>query len=259
MGTDHPKRSGWLARLITPPIAAMQFLTVLPPLIRRMLSPAEMGLAVGYFPLIGALLGGLLAALDWVLGYVLPQQVSTVAVLGVSILATGALHLDGFLDACDGLFGGYTPESRLEIMRDERVGAFGLAGGVILLLLKYAALITSTDRVAALVLALTLSRWAMALAVVLGPYARDRGLGRSMKDHAGSWQVIQATGIALAVAWTVDGWMGSAAMVLSGAVALLATRFALKRLPGLTGDLYGAISELVEVSVMLFYAVQVHR
>jgi len=50
---------------------------------------------------------------------------------------TGALHLDGFLDACDGLLGGYTPESRLEIMRDERLGAFALAGGVLLLLIKF--------------------------------------------------------------------------------------------------------------------------
>ena len=91
MNADPQTGSGWLSRLVTPPIAAMQFLTVFPPLIRRMLTPSEMGRAVGCFSLVGALLGGLLAALDWGLGYVLPQPVSTVMVLGASILATGAM------------------------------------------------------------------------------------------------------------------------------------------------------------------------
>jgi adenosylcobinamide-GDP ribazoletransferase len=78
-----------------------------------------------------------------------------------------------------------------------------------------------------------------------------------MKDHAGSRQVILATVVALAVAWLAGGWQGSVAMALAGVVALLAARFALRRLPGLTGDLYGAISELVEAAVLLFYAIQV--
>ena len=60
--------------------------------------------------------------------------------LAAWVVLTGALHLDGFLDAADGLLGGFTPERRLEIMRDERRGAYALAGGILLMLLQYSTL-----------------------------------------------------------------------------------------------------------------------
>jgi adenosylcobinamide-GDP ribazoletransferase len=255
MSEQTAPSSGWASRLFTPPIAALQFLTLFPPIIRRMFTPAEMGRAVGYLSLIGALLGGALGGLAWGLAYVFSPAVAAVLVLAASTVATGALHLDGFLDTCDGLLGGRTPEARLEIMRDERVGAFGLAGGVLLLLLKFTALAVCPTPAVALVLALTLSRWAIALAIVAFPYARDTGLGRSMKDHAGGRQVALATGTALVVAWLAGGWMGLASIALTGAVTWMGARFALKRLPGLTGDLYGALSELVETAVLLLFAV----
>jgi adenosylcobinamide-GDP ribazoletransferase len=247
----EPERqgSGWVA-----PIAALQFLTVAPPLVRRMFTAWEMGRAVGFFPLVGALLGLLLAGLNWGLGRAFPAGVSAVLVLAAWVLASGALHLDGFLDACDGLFGGHTPESRMAIMRDERVGAFGVTGGVLLLLLKAAALTVASDPVAALLLASTLGRWGMALAIVAFPYARPAGLGRAMKDHAGWREVALATIIALPVAWFAGGWIGLAAVALAGVVVLSVARFALARLPGLTGDIYGAMCEAVEAAVLLLFA-----
>jgi len=259
LSSDTPQNDGWTSRLFAPPIAALQFLTLCPPLIRRMFTPQEMGRAVGYFTLVGALLGCMLAGLDWLLRHVFPTPVSTVLVMSASVAATGALHLDGFLDACDGLFGGHTPEKRLEIMRDERVGAFGLAGGVLLLLIQFTALSASLNRTAALILAPTLSRWAMALSVALAPYAREKGLGRTIKDHAGKAQIALASVLALAAVWLVGGWMGWLALGLSGAVTWLAVRFALKRLPGLTGDLYGAIAELVGTTVLLLFAISPSR
>jgi adenosylcobinamide-GDP ribazoletransferase len=248
------EHAGWLGRWLTPPVAALQFLTLSPPIVRRMFTAQEMGRAVGHFPLIGALLGALLALLDWGLRLVFPASISTVLVLAASVFATGALHLDGLLDACDGLFGGYTPEKRLEIMRDERVGAFGLAGGVLLLLLKWSALATLADRAVALLLALTLSRWAISLAIVTAPYAREKGLGRAMKDHAGIAQVALSTAIALSAALLAGRWPGLAAVLASALTTWLVVRFALHKIPGLTGDLYGAISELVEAVVLLVYA-----
>jgi len=241
---------------LTPPLAALQFLTVSPPIVRRVFTLQEMGRSVGYFPLVGVLLGGLLVGLDRALACVFPAAVSAVLVLCVWVVVTGALHLDGFLDACDGLFGGHTPESRLEIMRDERVGAFGLAGGVLLLLLKATALAAIPSRTTALLLAPALARWgmALALAVVVFPYARRKGLGREMKDHASWKEVALATAIGLAVAWLAGGWLGLVAMALAGATVWAVARFVLARLPGLTGDVYGAISEMVEVVILLFAA-----
>jgi adenosylcobinamide-GDP ribazoletransferase len=251
---DIENESGLLSKLITPPLAALQFLTLSPPIVRRLFTPEEMGRAVGFFPLVGALLGAMLAGLDWALAHVFPTGVSTVLVLTAWVVATGALHLDGFLDTCDGLFGGFTPESRLEIMRDERVGAFGTVGGVLLLLLKTAALYAVPDRGISLLLAPTLARWGMTLVVVAFPYARPKGLGRAMKDHAGWEHLVLATAIGLAVVWFAAGWLGLVSMGLAGVTALAVARFVLPRLTGLTGDVYGAICEMVEAAILLLFA-----
>lgn len=255
--TEHEETGGrGTARVSKPlaaPLAALQFLTLTPPIVRRMFTPQEMGWAVGWFPLVGVLIGGLLGGLNWGLARVFPAGVSAALVLAAWVVITGALHLDGLLDTCDGLLGGRTAESRLRIMRDENVGAFGVAGGVLSLLLKGAALAATAHPLVAPLLAPTLGRWGMALAVVAFPYVRPEGLGRAMKDHAGWVQATWATGIALAVAWFACGWMGLAVLSLAGMVAWVIARFALARLPGLTGDIYGAICELVEAVVLLFF------
>lgn len=247
MAENHEKQTSdiWVA-----PLAALQFLTIVPPIIRRRFTAQEMGWSVGFFPLVGLLLGLVLAGLRWGSGYLLPPGVAAVLVLAAWVLMTGALHLDGLLDACDGLLGGYTPERRLEIMHDERVGAFGVIGGMLLLLLKYSALVT-LGPVARLILVPVLGRWGMVLAVVGFPYARTSGTGRVFKDYAGWHQMALATAIVLPVAWIVAGGMGLAGMALTGVLVFALARFALARLPGLTGDVYGAICELVEATVLL--------
>lgn len=232
-------------------LAAFQFLTTLPPLVRRPFTLSELGRAVGWFPLVGLALGAILAGLDWGLGQIFPVGVSTVLVMAVWLLASGAIHFDGFLDSCDGLFGGKTSEHRLEIMRDHRVGAFAVAGGGLLLLLRFAALSALPDRTLALILAPTLGRWAISLAIVAFPYAREQGLGRAMKDHAGWPQAALATVIAASVALTLGQWLGLAALVTAFLTALLCARFIQSRIPGLTGDSYGALCELTEVAVLL--------
>ena len=253
-GSPPPR---WASRVLAPPLAALQFLTLIPPIVRRSFSPAEMGRAVAFFPLTGALIGAVLAGLNRALAHVFSAGITAGLTLAAWVTITGALHLDGFLDSCDGLFGGHTPEKRLEIMHDERVGAFGLAGGVLLLLLKYAALVSTPFPAPVLFLAPALGRWSVSMAVIGFPYARSQGLGRTMKDHAGRTQALLATGVALAVAWLAASWLGLAALGLAGIVTWLAARFTLTRLPGLTGDLYGAICELVEMLILLLFAIEV--
>ena len=134
--TNRPERASPLAAFL----AAVQFLLISPAFIRRPFTARELGAAVGFYPLVGLILGGLLVGLDWLSGWLFPPLVRSALVLTGWVLLTGALHLDGFLDACDGLLGGFTPERRLEIMRDERVGAYALSGGILLLLIQFSAL-----------------------------------------------------------------------------------------------------------------------
>ena len=239
-------------------LTALQFLLVSPAFIKRPFTARELGAAVGFYPLVGLVLGSLLLAADYLLALFMPPLVRLALILTLWVLLTGALHLDGFLDACDGLLGGFTPESRLEIMRDEHFGAFALAGGVLLLLVKFSSLSAITPLAPALLLAPVLGRWGMAVALVAFPYARQQGLGRAVKDNAGLRQAIIATlfalTISLAVAWWWAEWRVLLALVSAALVVWAGARFTLRRIPGLTGDIYGALNEIIEVVVLLALA-----
>lgn len=235
-------------------LAALQFLTIFPPVVRRPFEAAEMGAAVGYFPLVGLGLGAVLAGLSWLLVQFLPASVGAVLVLAVWEILTGAIHLDGFLDSCDGLLGGCTVEHRLRILRDHNIGAYAMSGGVFLILTRYASLLAVTHVSLALLLAPVCGRWAVGVAVWLFPYARPEGLGRTFKDHATRAQAVLASAIALIAVWSLAGDTGLAALFVSGVVGWATGRFALARLPGLTGDVYGAICELSETASLLLLA-----
>lgn len=236
-----------------PLLAAFQFLTTFPAVIRRSFKADELGRAVGYFPVVGLALGGALYGLEIGLGLIFPLPVVAAILLAAWLLLTRALHFDGYLDTCDGLFGGFTPERRLEIMRDSRVGAFGVAGGGLLLLAKYAAIV-SLPHLSGLILAPVMGRWVLSMAIFAYPYAREQGLGRDMKDNLRWPQVFLSTAVTIFIAWWFAGWIGLLAFVLAGAVLWLGAGFILRRIPGLTGDSYGALCELAELAVLLLFS-----
>ncbi len=228
---------------------AFQFLTIVPPLLRRPLAPDELGRSVTFFPLVGLLLGLLLLGLHSVLSTIFPDLLTAAILLGVWTLCSGALHFDGLLDTVDGLLGGRDAEDRMRILRDARVGSFAVAAGGTVLLLKFAA-IGSIGAAGALVVAPVAGRWLTSMAVVLFSYARPAGLGRDMKDNAGWPQVAGATVIAAATVGFLAPSVGiaatGAAVVLACISAWTLVRFTLSRIPGLTGDIYGALCEVGE-------------
>ena len=237
-------------------IAAFQFLTIFPTLIKRMFTSREMGQSVGWFPLVGATLGALLYGVNHFAQMLFPASVSAALTIFAWVFFTRAFHLDGFMDTCDGLFGGFTPERRLEIMKDSRMGAFGVAGGVLLLLTEYAALASSSAPMPALVISATLGRWVSPLAIYAFPYAREDGLGIEMKRNVRLPQVILATAITFVVSWFVYGTMGLWLMLFAALAAFLVALYIMRLIPGLTGDSYGAITTIIEMLVLLFFAIQ---
>ena len=238
-------------------LAAFQFLTTFPAVIRRSFTAGELGRAVGFFPVVGLALGGIFYGMEIGLRLIFPSQVTAIFILTAWLLLTRALHFDGFLDTCDGLFGGFTSERRLEIMRDSRVGAFGVAGGVILLLTKYAAII-SLPHLYGLLIAPVMGRWVLSMAIFAYPYAREKGLGRDMKDNVHGPQVVLATLVSLLAAWFFAGWTGLLAFVLAGLLLWLGAGFILRRISGLTGDSYGALCEMTEVIILLFFSTGIY-
>lgn len=241
--------------LLTEFLVAVQFLSIFPAVIKRPFTPTELGHSTSFYPVVGLLFGAILAGTNYLLSFVFPPAITAALTLTVWVILSGALHLDGFLDACDGLFGGGTPEKRLEIMKDERIGAFALAGGVLLILIKFTALNSLSNSASALLLAPTLSRWSMVATIFAFPYAREQGLGRDIKDHTGLRQVLLASAIALVVTWSAGRGFGLLVALASILIAWIAGRFTLRRIPGMTGDTYGAINEVIEVWVVLLFII----
>lgn len=239
--------------------AAIQFLLISPAFVKRPFTPTELGRSTAFYPLVGLLLGGVLAGVDLLLAYVFPIEVRSALVLMLWIVSTGALHLDGLLDSADGLLGGGNAERRMQIMRDEQTGAYAAAAGVLVLLTMFSALnAIGPARWGALLLAPVLGRCGITLSVVMFDYAREAGLGRHIKDHARPMQAVAAllTTLAIAggIAWQMRSLTAAAAVVTALVVWRLASLFVLRRIPGMTGDTYGAINMLIETSVLLTFA-----
>jgi adenosylcobinamide-GDP ribazoletransferase len=230
---------------------AAAFLTRLP-----MPAPEGKGMAAvagacRAYPLIGigiglAAGGVCLAALGLGLG------VWLAAILAVTcqVVLSGALHEDGLADVADGL-GGYDRERRLEIMRDSRIGAYGVLALILATGLRVAAIASlAGDALVALVVAAALSRAVMAWPMVLLPPARDDGLaaGAGRPNVA---RVVEGTVIALALAVAISGLPGLLALALAAFAALSVARLAERTLGGTTGDVIGATQVVAEIAVLL--------
>lgn len=230
--------------------AALQFLTIFPTPLRHKVEDNVLGQSLPYFPLVGLILGAILLGLQYGLNFISPPLVTNALVITALVILTGAHHLDGLIDTCDGVFAGKTVKQRLSKMADTRVGTFGIAGAILVLLLKYASL-SAVPMLPALLLMPTLSRWGMVVAIFTFPYARASGMGLAFKQGA-TWQRLAiATAIALVASVALLAWKGLVLLVAVCACAFGAAVYFNYRLRGLTGDTYGAINELTEVSVLL--------
>lgn len=202
-----------------------------------------------WFPFVGLALGALLVGLDALLRLGLPAIVVGALLLVATLIVTRALHTEGFLDCCDGLFGGYTAEDRLRILRDTHVGAFAVIGGAALLILKWGLLASLPDagRIGLLLVVPCLSRMGMLATMSLFAYVRRPGVGTSLHESSAWWQ--QAIGLVTAALATAL-FLGPGGFILFASVltaAWLLGRWMTRLLGGMTGDTYGAVNELCEV------------
>ena len=234
-------------------LAALNFLTIIPVPWRREVSPEELGCSLGYFPLVGIIIGLILAGLNWVLGLVLPSAVVNVLLIVSLAVVSGALHLDGFADTCDGIAGHKTVGARWQVMHDSRVGGFGVVGICLLLLVKYISLnnVAEPLLMTTLIIMPAVSRWAMVYAIFAYPCARPSGLGRVFKQGANWHRLVMATLIALAVAMVLAQLAGLAVMAGIWVMVVLMAAYLKRKFSGLTGDTYGAINEVSEVYVLI--------
>ncbi len=244
-----------IAREIGSFFAALRFLTRLPG--PRGLGAGADGLegSALYFPLVGVLVGAIGAAVALPAATFWPHNVAILLSMGATIVVTGAFHEDGLADAADGFVGGWTREDILRIMKDSRVGPFGVVGLVLVLLTKFALLdsVASPGRLAALMISgHAASRLAPVILIYTLDYARDdAGKAKAVANRRTSGRLALAGLFGCAPSLALRPGTALAALAFCLGFAALAGRFFNRRLGGYTGDCLGATQQITEVAFYL--------
>ena len=232
-------------------LIALQFLTRIP-VGEYLKDEKRLGKSMAYFPIVGLVLGGLLVLVNWGFSIIMAPLIADALTIIALIILTGALHIDGFIDTIDGLAGGKTKKDILRIMKDSRVGAFGIIGIVSLIMLKLVLLHEMPLEIkrGTLLLFPVMGRWAMVVASSLSLYARKKGTGKAFLDYCGRKELIVASLITLIITGGFLKILGLELFLFILALTLLLTRFISKRISGMTGDTLGAVNEIIEVGTL---------
>lgn len=241
--------------------AAIGFLTLLP--LGRRWMEGRVPRSVGWYAWVGWLLAALavvpLAVARSYMGTpdTLHALLYAVLVVGLWALITRFLHWDGLADTFDGIWGGHTPERRLEIMRDSRIGSFGVAAMGIVAFVQVAAvtILISRGVLWPLLVAPVTARFCASLAAWELPAARREGLGLTAMGHAGTYErLVAGAAVLLLIGCISFGATSRQFVFVTGAgiiAGLAAPRLLSKPVGGMTGDLFGATVLLVEAAVLL--------
>lgn len=238
------------------PLVAASLLSRIPVPIDPQAAAGRMAAAVWAYPLVGAVLGalagGVLAGLS---AAGLPSGLAAAAALTAGALATGAMHEDGLADCADGIGGGWSRERRLEIMKDSRVGAYGVLALILSSLARWSALAALAGEspgatIAALAACGACSRAPLGAIMRWVPNARagpglSASVGRPPVASAGL-----ALSLGLVIPAVLHGWLGLAAALAALPAAGLMALFAWRKLGGQTGDVLGAAQVLGEIAAL---------
>ena len=235
-------RYRFIVELLRPFWLALGFLTTLPVPDLGEVKPGEMKTASAFYPLIGWIIGALLALAAWLL-QPLPDGLFGALSLALWLALTGMLHLDGLLDSADALLAMKSVEDRLRILGDVYHGSFALGVGFVHLLLKWQLLALADWR--AVLLVPVIARFWVLPVLNLFPSARPEGLGATARQG----MLLPASVITLPAAiWAPFPFL------LSGAFVLLTAKWASRRLGGgLSGDVYGGLIELGETTALFVF------
>lgn len=244
---------------------ALQFFTRLPIALRRF-DPQWLNQSARYFPLVGMVVGGVGASILWGVSAAWPAPIAVVASMAATAWLTGGFHEDGLADTCDGLGGAVTRERALEIMKDSRVGSYGVLGLVFTLAGKAAATLALCRHgvpaaAAGVVLAHGVSRAMPVILLRTLPYAGDAAHAKAKPLARQVSTACLATALAIAGALAASAtvffaWPSVIGAVAAGlVVAALCARWFRRRLGGFTGDTLGATQQWCELALLLALAV----
>lgn len=240
-------------KIIRPFLIALQVLTVLPVRLRKQPAVIESRKSLMFFPVIGLLLGALLISIEYLFSYVLPESVVKLLLLGVLVVITGGLHLDGLADTVDALAARKGKKESLQIMKDSTVGPMGVMAVVGCLAIKYVILLEFfVPRLYLILLFFPLmGRMAMVFACRLFPYARGEGTGQAFIGKGGKTELLIAIITSVVVSYILLQLRG---LIILGVVLMIvfATgKIFIKKFAGITGDILGFMNEVGELVALI--------
>ncbi|MCU1762091.1 adenosylcobinamide-GDP ribazoletransferase [Pseudomonas sp. 14P_8.1_Bac3] len=232
---------------------ALQFLSSLPIRLPGMPAPQELGRSLLFYPLVGLLFGAILWALNGVL-LGTPLLLHAAVLLTVWVLLSGALHLDGLADSADAWLGGFGDRERtLTIMKDPRSGPMAVVTLVLVLLLKFAAVLALIEQQQSIFLIIVpvLGRSALLGLFLTTPYVRAGGLGQALADHLPRPAGRQVLAVSALACVLLAGLSGVFAVAIAALIFVWLRQVMVRRLGGTTGDTAGALLELMEMGLLV--------
>lgn len=238
-------------------LAALQFLTRIRLAKEAEWSAQRFGKSVVFFPLVGMVIGMVLLMINHIFGYYLSARMVAILLVITGFIVTGGLHADGLMDTADGFLSGRSRERMLEIMKDSRVGSGGVMVFVLLVAAKWAVLedIPVNMLPMALFTAPLVARLVLVMAVTTFPYARREGIGKLFSEYTGPRDFVFATGLSIILLLPLMIYHPRvlASFAVSMVFGVLFCRYTSSKLGGLTGDVYGAATELTELVALLVF------
>jgi adenosylcobinamide-GDP ribazoletransferase len=238
---------------LQPFLIALQFLTIIPVQLAEPVSPKHLGNSLLYYPLIGLIISLPLIVFSTFLGSY-PTTVAAVIVLSVWVLLSGGLHLDGLADSADAWLGGLGDQDKtLKIMKDPASGPIAVVTLVLLLLIKFVMLTVLIEQQALwpIMWSIVLARTVMPLLFLTTPYIRHNGLGALLKQHQ---PVTETRYLLLSIALLCFLTAGPIVLLIFISIFVFLRYLMEQRLGGFTGDTAGAMVEITEAGLLIFFA-----
>lgn len=221
---------------------------------------SEIGRGVVWFPVVGAAIGACVGLVYVAAMQILPSFVSAVLAVAAGVLLTGAFHEDGLADTADALGGSFDRDGALRIFHDPRHGSYGVLALVLSVVLRITALagLPALTGLIVMTVAHAVSRAAALGVLGLVPAATDEGLGATYARHAPRSRVITAVAVGVVATLPFGVWIP---FVIGAAVAAsaLVSRMSIRRIGGITGDVLGAVQQIVEIVTLLVAVAVVHN
>jgi len=228
-------------------LLALQFLTIFGLKTKLKITEENLGRSLIYFPIVGLFIGLFLVLVSSIFGF-LPHLVKIALILIVYIIITGAIHLDGFIDTCDGLYAGKSKEEILAIMRDPHTGAMGVIGLVCLLLFKFVVFFSLPEKILikTLIAMVVFGRWSQVFSCYISKDLLQEGTAKYFIEYVNTKAMFFTTLFTLGLSLMLLKAKGLVSFLASALIAFLFVSFVKRKIGGVTGDIIGATSEVSE-------------